>query len=194
MTQPIRRRLAPEARRNQLLDSAQHIIVQHGLSTLTMEMLATEAGVSNPLIYKYFDTRLQVLQELLDREFTAFRKSINERTENVGSYREAMRGYVDINFRQYANGDVLSILMGQPDVRLAVEEKEKSRIAPFFIKELAQEYEIPRRLAQSIVALASGASIAAAQNYSRFGGNREEQIDQAVAFIFGGIEQLLRNK
>ena len=30
-----------------------------------MDRLATEAGVSNPLIYKYFDTRLQLLQELL---------------------------------------------------------------------------------------------------------------------------------
>jgi AcrR family transcriptional regulator len=30
-----------------------------------MEALAREADVSNPLIYKYFDTRRAVLQELL---------------------------------------------------------------------------------------------------------------------------------
>ena len=54
MGQTTRRRLSPADRRNQLLDSARDIIVQQGLSTLTMEQLATEAGVSNPLIYKYF--------------------------------------------------------------------------------------------------------------------------------------------
>ena len=71
MTQSVRRRLAPEERRNHLLDCARQIVLDQGLSTLTMERLASEAGVSNPLIYKYFDTRLQLLQELLIREYKA---------------------------------------------------------------------------------------------------------------------------
>lgn len=191
MAQSVRRRLSPEDRRNQLLDSAQTIIVKNGLSTMTMEMLATEAEVSNPLIYKYFDTRLQVLQELLVREYRAFRNSVTQRTENVDSYRDAVRGYVDINFRQFSGGDVLSILLGQADVRHVVEAEEKSRYAPFFVNELAKEFKVRRRLAEKIVVLASGASIAAAKHFGKFGGNREAQIDQTVAFIFGGIEQLL---
>jgi len=156
-----------------------------------MEKLATEAEVSNPLIYKYFDTRLQILQELLLREFTNFRHSVTQRNENIDNYRDAVRGYVDVNFQQFAGGDVLSVLLGQPDVRKVIDEQEKARYAPFFIKELAKQFKIPRGLAQKIVVLASGASIAAAENYARFGGNREQQIDQTVAFIFGGIEQLL---
>jgi len=191
MASSARRRLSPEDRRNQLLDCARDVIVNQGLSGLTMEKLATVAGVSNPLIYKYFDTRLQVLQELLVREYTGFRKSVTQHTANVANYREAVRGYVDINFQQFAGGDALSILLGQPDVRQAIDKQEKSRHAPFFIKELAKEFKISRGLAQKILVLASGASIAAAENYSRFGGNREKQIDQTVTFIFGGIEQLL---
>jgi AcrR family transcriptional regulator len=190
MTQPARRRLTREARRNQILDCAQRVIVQEGLSTLTMERLATEAQVSNPLIYKYFDTRLQVLQELLVREFQAFRRSVAQNM-SVDSYREAVRSYVDINFRQFAGGNVLSILLSQPDVRQAVEEGEKSRHAPFFVNQLAKEYKIRRRLAEQIIAMASGASIAAAEHYGRYGGDRAAQIEQAVDFIFGGIEQLL---
>ena len=191
MTPSVRRRLSPEDRRNQLLDCAREVIVNEGLSGLTMEKLATVAQVSNPLIYKYFDTRAQVLQELLVREYTAFRKSITQRTENVASYRDAVRGYVDINFQQFAGGGALSILLGQPDVRQAIDKQEKSRHAPFFVKELSKEFKIRRGLAQKILVLASGASIAAAENYNRFGGNRDQQIDQTVAFIFGGIEQLL---
>ena len=186
-----RRRLSPEDRRNQLLDCAQHIIVNKGLSTFTMELLATEAAVSNPLIYKYFDSRLQVLKELLLREYSAFRKSITKRSEQPGTYRDAVRGYVDINFQQFAGGDVLSVLLRQPDVRDAVKDQERARTAPFFIKEMAREYKISQKLAQKIVVLASGASIAAAEHFGRFGGDREQQIDQTVAFIFGGIEALL---
>lgn len=157
-----------------------------------MEQLASEAEVSHPLIYKYFDTRLQILQELLVREYSAFRKSVTHNMAQVASYREAVRGYVDINFRQFAGGDVLSILLSQPDVRHVIDEKERFRHAPFLINQLAKEYKIKRRLAEKIIVLASGASIAAAEHYGRFGGDREAQIDQAVTFIFGGIEQILR--
>ncbi len=191
MTQSVRRRLAPEDRRNQLLDCAQRIIVEQGLSQLTMEQLATEAQVSNPLIYKYFDTRLQVLQELLVREYAAFRKSVSRNVAKVANYREAVRSYVEVNFQQFASGDVLSVLLGQPDVRLAIDNKERSRLAPFFINQLAKEYKIQRRQAEKILVMASGASIAAAEHYGRYGGDREAQIDQTVAFIFGGIERLL---
>ena len=194
MTEPIRRRLSPEARRNQLLDCARDLILQHGLSTLTMEVLAREAGVSNPLIYKYFDTRLQVLQELLIREYATFRASVINDLSEVSDYRDAVRSYVETNFRQFAGGDVVSILFNQPDVRQALTEKERPRHAPFLIKELAKEYNISTKLAEKLLVLASGASLAAAEHYGRYGGNREEQIDQTVAFIFAGINEVLKRE
>jgi AcrR family transcriptional regulator len=190
MNQRVRRRLSPEDRRNQLLDCARQIVVDHGLSTLTMERLATEAGVSNPLIYKYFDTRLQMLQALLIREYEAFRKSFVPTHSSDGDYRTALRGYVDVNFRQFASGDIVSILLSQADVRQAVKDQERSRYAPFFIKELASEFRLSTQLAERIVVLASGASIAAAEHHSRVGGDREAHIDQTVDFIMGGIEAL----
>ena len=42
MTQSVRRRLSPEDRRNQILDCARQVILEHGLSTLTMERLAAQ--------------------------------------------------------------------------------------------------------------------------------------------------------
>ncbi len=191
MSDPVRTRLSPQARRNQLLDCARDIILNQGLSTLTMEILAQEAGVSNPLIYKYFDTRLQVLQELLIREYGTFKDSVMANLSEVSDYREAVRAYVDINFHQFAGGDVLSILFNQADVRKALAEKERPRHAPFLIKELAKEYNIPKRSAEKIVVLASGASLAAAEHYGRYGGDREVQIEQTVDFIFGGINGIL---
>ena len=190
MTQSVRRRLSPEDRRNQILDCARQVILEQGLSTLTMDRLAAQAGVSLPLIYKYFDTRLQLLQTLLIREYKAFRKSFLAAKTTPGSYRDALRGYVDVNFRQFSDGDILGILLGQADVRKVVDDRARSRSAPFFIKELANEFAIPPRLAEKIVVMASGASIAAAEHYNRVGGDRDAQIDQTVTFILGGIEVL----
>ena len=48
-----------------------------------MDLLATVAGVSNPLIYKYFDTRRQILEELLVRELKSRKLGlIEDRVEN----------------------------------------------------------------------------------------------------------------
>lgn len=190
MTEPVRRRLSPEARRNQLLDCARDIILNQGLSTLTMEILAQEAGVSNPLIYKYFDTRLQVLQELLIREHGVFRDTVIENLSEASGYRDAVRTYVETNFHQFSGGDVLSILFNQPDVRKGLAEKGP-REAPRLIKELAKEYNISTKLAEKLVVLASGASLSAAEHYGRYGGDRELQIEQTVDFIFGGINSVL---
>ncbi len=191
MTATARRRLSPEERRNQLLDCACEIIVRKGLSSLTMELLATEAGVSNPLIYKYFDSRLQILQELLVREFDAFRSRVLEQVASVDDYRDVVRVYVETNFTQFAEGNIVSILMGQPDVRSVIKDGEKNNYGPLFVKELAREYKIDRKLATQIIVLASGASLSAAEHYSRAGGDRAALIEQTVAFIFGGIGALL---
>jgi len=104
---------------------------------------------------------------------------------------QAVHVYVDINFKQFAGGDVLSILFNQPDVRQALQENERPRYAPLFIKEMAKEYNIANRQAEKLVVLASGASLAAAEYFGRYGGDREAQIDQTVAFIFGGIHKLM---
>ena len=109
--------------------------------------------MSNPLIYKYFDTRLQVLQELLVREYREFRKSVMRNVAQVDNYREAVRGYVEINFQQFAGGDALSILFSQADVRRVIEEKERPRHAPFLIDQLAKEYKIQKGLAERIIVL-----------------------------------------
>ncbi len=190
MSEPARRRLSPEDRRNQLLDCAQDIIVSRGLSSLTMEGLAAAAGVSNPLIYKYFDTRKQILAELLVRELKAFRRLMLEQLRDLENYRDIVRVYVDINFQQFDRGNVVSILLSQPDIREAVANETRQASGPLFVKELAAEYQIPASLAEKLVVLASGASIAAAEHQSRFGGDREQLIEQTVEFIFAGIERL----
>lgn len=190
MTQSIRRRLSPDDRRDQLLDCARRLILDHGLSTLTMERLAVAADVSSPLIYKYFDTRLQLLQALLIREYSAFRKAFMQSDTDTNNYREALRGYVDINFQQFYGGDILGILLGQADVSQVIKDRERSRYAPFFISRLVKEFSISEPLAKRALVLASGASIAAAEHYNRAGGDREAQIDQTVTFILGGIEVL----
>lgn len=193
MTATKRTRLSPHDRRMQLLDCARTLIQDKGLSSFTMEALAREAGVSNPLIYKYFDTRLALLQELLTREFNRFYGEMQEQIEKAGSFEDVVAIAVSVNFEQFSKGNILTTLTDQPDVAETlgeVQTEESSNYGRFLVKELASQYGLSRKQAQELIVLASGASQAAARQYSQFGGDKDKLIANAVAFIFGGIDRL----
>lgn len=73
-----RKRLAPEERRLQLLDVAERLLIDHGSATLTLEGLAAEAGVTQPLLYHYFDGREALLQALILRAYERFDAEVGE--------------------------------------------------------------------------------------------------------------------
>ena len=90
----------------QLLDSAKRLILAKGLSSFTMESLAREAGVSHPLIYKYFDTRLSLLHALLERESSHFNRELREQVSQASDYHELVRLFVSANFTQFSTKTV----------------------------------------------------------------------------------------
>src|SRR5271155_3941713 len=67
------KRMSPEKRREQILDSAVALIVERGLSSCTLEAVATQARISKPLIYKYFLRLEDLLKELVEREYVYLR-------------------------------------------------------------------------------------------------------------------------
>jgi len=194
MTAVRRTRLSPHDRRMQLLDCAQTIILERGLSSFTMESLAREAGVSNPLVYKYFATRLAILQELLVRETKRFNTQLQEQVTQAQDYQELITLVVSANFEQFSNNNIVYILRDQPDVfeAIAVDGRKQSGVmGRFLVQTLADQYTIDRKQAEQMVVLASGASQAAAAHYNRYGGDQAAIINDTVQFIFGGIDALL---
>ena len=66
-------RMSPEKRREQIMDSAVALIVSRGLSSCTLEVVAAEARISKPLIYKYFPRLADLFKALVEREYRFLR-------------------------------------------------------------------------------------------------------------------------
>lgn len=64
-------RMAPEQRREQLLDAVLRVIVEQGVHKVSIDTVAKEAGVSRPVVYGHFDDSDQLLRACLDREENA---------------------------------------------------------------------------------------------------------------------------
>ena len=60
--------MAPELRREQLLDAALSVIVDHGYSGVSIEAVARTAGVTRPVIYDHFPNLGRMLYALVERE------------------------------------------------------------------------------------------------------------------------------
>lgn len=188
-----RTRLSPEDRRMQLLDSARDLIQENGLSGFTMEALATEAGVSNPLVYKYFDTRLSLLQELWVREYERFSKNIIEQISDVKNFEELVRLFVNLNFDESSVGGIIHILGAQPEVHEVTREKEKADLrntGRFMVRTVEEMYHLTPAQAGHVIALASGASQESARQFARWGGNKKAMVENTIKFIVSGVEAL----
>lgn len=83
-----RTRLSPDARRQQLLDTTQAMLISKGLQAFTMEGLAKAAGVSAPLVYNYFANRTELLQALLKREYQRFVEEFSSLARDAQNFEE----------------------------------------------------------------------------------------------------------
>jgi len=196
MTAIKRTRLSPQDRRTQLLDCAQLIILEQGFNSFTMDGLATAASISNPLVYKYFSSRLALLQELLLREFERYYSQIEHQLARVDDFEQLLVIVVGVNFEEVSRGSIMHILRKQPDVNVAMEAraaKKLNQYGSFLVEELKQHFSLPVAEARTAVAIASGASQAAAEHYSRFGGDKTQLIKDTVQFIICGISGLAKN-
>jgi AcrR family transcriptional regulator len=61
-------RMAPEKRREQLIDAALSVIVEQGYEGVSIESIARMAGVTRPVIYDHFSNLTRLLQALIERE------------------------------------------------------------------------------------------------------------------------------
>lgn len=61
-------RMAPEDRREQLLDSALRVIVTQGVHKVSIDSVAKEAGVTRPVVYGHFEDSNALLRASLARE------------------------------------------------------------------------------------------------------------------------------
>lgn len=113
-----RTRLAPEARRDQMLDAAMTLVVEEGIGAASMKRVAREIGVSETLAFTYFNSRASMLAELARRELNAM-EDIRRARIAAGDTR---RSQVALSTSAYLEqieqrGSVLHVLLAAPEVR-----------------------------------------------------------------------------
>ncbi len=122
-TRPRSARLPRQARRAQLLEAALEVFVAQGYHAAAMDDIAERAGVSKPVLYQHFPSKLELYLALLDQHIgellAAVRQALAATTDNkqrVAATMAAFFAFIDSeseSFRLVFESDFTS----DPEVR-----------------------------------------------------------------------------
>jgi AcrR family transcriptional regulator len=132
VAQPARgARLPRSARRAQLIDAAREVFVANGYHAAAMDDIADRAGVSKPVLYQHFPSKLELYLALLDqgseRLVSVVREALastDDNKERVAATMAAYYDFVDGNagvFRLVFESDLTS----EPAVRERVDSTNR---------------------------------------------------------------------
>lgn len=116
--------LGPERRRPQVLDAARAIAVRDGIGAVTIGAVATEMGVTRPVVYACFSDRVEMVEALLDREVPLLVQVVLDALHSSGGSSDPEQAFID-GFRALLAAVTESpdtwrlVFGGDPDVALA---------------------------------------------------------------------------
>lgn len=189
-----RRRLAPQDRIEQILNCAGQLIMDGGLTEISMERLGRDAGVSKALIYNYFPNLNDLLRTLLEREIEHLRERsievISGCTDFPTLIRETTRMYIE---HIATRGSLQQRLWQEPLVARAVADKSlhsKDEAMRYLVKQVRKEYDLPLQVAIAAVGMQMAMTEAAAQRLSDAGNSIDLATDTCVHLLLGGLARL----
>ena len=161
----------PVDKRRVILDAAIRVFAQQGFHNCRVSDIAAQAGVAYGLVYHYFDSKEQMLNELFTQRWSLLLAATEEADREGGTSREklaAVAGFIIDSYRH--DPDLMKVII--VEVTRAANSFGRTHLA-----EINQAYELVAKI------------VAEAQAAEEF---RDDVSAEFVSLVFyGAIEQLL---
>lgn len=178
-----------------ILDHAADIVASDGVSALTMDKLSREAGVSKSLVYAYYPSIQDLLQELLIREYRHLRKLQIAAAESAETFEQLVRRITNTYLTYIEErGLILDRLAAEPSVADHGDPTEYGRdsAVKYFAKILTDNFDIDMDIALPAVDVSLGMPAAAGNYLTRHDISRQTLEDITVTMIVGSVEAMLQ--
>jgi len=167
------KRMLPQARREQILDSAVAFIVARGLSGCTLEGVARQAGISKPLIYRYFPKLSDLLKALLEREYKFLQgRGLDELPLNADYNEVTARITQRALDYLYERGPIMQLLASDRTVTELLQGRnrdERGTMTDYFAKRCREVFGVPPDVALICTMMVVNAPILSARALKRKG-------------------------
>ena len=109
-------RLPRSARRAQLLGAAQEVFVSRGYHAAAMDEIAERAGVSKPVLYQHFPSKLELYLAILDQHTGELLEGVRAALESTQDNKQRVAATIDAYYRFVAREDAPFRLVFESDL------------------------------------------------------------------------------
>ncbi len=190
-------RLPRDERRGQLLAAASEVFVDRGFHAAGMDEIAERAGVSKPVLYQHFSSKLElylaVLQQHVENLVSGVRQALRTTTDNRLRLRSAVQAFFDFiehdsqGYRLIFENDYVSEPQVAAQVRVATESCTDA-VFDLISRDSGLEAHRARMIAVGLV----GISVDCARYW--LGADRpiskEAAVEGTVQFAWGGLSHV----
>lgn len=190
-------RLPRDERRQQLLGAASEVFVLRGYHAAGMDEISQCAGVSKPVLYQHFTSKLElylaVLQNYVDMLVSSVRQALRSTTDNKQRVRAAVAAYFDFvdnemqGFRLVFESD----LTNEPQVQRRVEQATEACVDAVYDL-VAHDSGLDPYRARILAVGLVGASQFTARYWLEADRPipKDEAVDTTVALAWGGLKHV----
>ena len=184
-------RLKGPERRERFLDAAAEIVIEQGVSAVTMDGVALRTGVNKSLGYRYFTDRDDLLCALFDRENQVYVERMAAEVPPNASFEAWVRGALRHWFHKVDERGELFMRLVNDNGPLAARSKAIQKLnADSWASGLEKAYGLPRRQAEHFAwFMVAGTAGAIA---SRNGQDDDAIIDTITLAVMAGASALRR--
>ena len=134
------------------MDSAVALIVSRGLSSCTLEVVALEAHISKPLIYRYFPKLADLFKALVEREYRFLRRRGLDDLPNNAAYEDVIhRSNLRSMEYLYERGPIMRLLASDRSIAGLAKRQDRNErgvMTDYFTKRCMEEYGFPQEVAR----------------------------------------------
>ena len=160
MAEPVKKRtrLSPERRQAAILDATARLVLEDGLTNLTMAKVGEQAGVSKALIYAYFPNMEALLYAVYERETELLNQQHMDTLGTPHSFEEMVR--VTSRISRAAKNDRAKLVERLANDPLLVdrvakgERANRARVVRFLSGEIIKHFDLPKDIAKKATRLA----------------------------------------
>lgn len=190
-------RLPRDERRGQLLGAASEVFVDRGYHAAGMDEIADRAGVSKPVLYQHFTSKLELYLAVLDRHVdnmvSSVRQALRTTTDNRLRVRAAVHAFFEFiehdgqGYRLIFENDYVSEPQVSAQVKVATEACTDA-VFDLISHDSGLEPHRARMIAVGLVSISVDSARYWLDNDRPI--SREDAIEGTVAFIWGGLSHV----
>lgn len=154
---PTETRKRRPGRRRQILESAARLFHEHGYHATGMDEIGAAAGITGPGIYRHFDSKADILEQLVRPTIERMLEQAHAIAETAETPRDALEGLTS-NFIEslLANRAVASLVQRErrhldPEIRAWVDEAELRHVDEWVAALRRLRPELPEPHAQAMI-------------------------------------------